>query len=72
MSGNGEEYPLISDLQREAFKYRLALPTSAESVCGGGGVLTAYPAGKWHPAFCHVKNRIERNLNKSLRVTSGT
>lgn len=58
MSGNGEECPLISDLQREAFKYRLALPLSAE---GGGKVLAAFPAGKWHPAFRHVKNTIERN-----------
>lgn len=62
MSGNGEECPLISDLQREAFKYRLALPPSAESVAGGGGVLAAFPAGKWYPAFRHVKNPIERNL----------
>lgn len=67
MSGNGEEWPVISDLQREAFKYSLALSLSAE----GGGALPAFPAGKWHSAFCHVKNPIERNLTNPWGLPRG-
>lgn len=40
-------------------------------VCWGGGALTAFPAGKWHPAFCHVKNPIERNLTNPWGLPRG-
>lgn len=44
----------------------------ASPVCWEGGKeFRAFPAGKWHPAFCHVKSYREKSY-KSLTVTSGT
>lgn len=67
MSGNGEECPLISDLQRDAFKYRLALP----HLLRGGKYSQHFRRVSGTPPFCHVKNPIERNLTNPWGLPRG-
>lgn len=59
MSGSWEKCPLISALQREAFK-----PCG----WGGGWVKAEFPAGKRHPTFCRLVDPTERS-DKSLQFT---
>lgn len=78
---SGKEWPRTRSLHEREWRGmssnlrpaegRFQVQAGASPSAERGKVLAAFPAGKWHPPFCHVKNPIERNLTNPWGLPRG-